>query len=366
MGIFNKLNTAEPVTRAAVAAAGQYRASENLIGNFISYQQSADRLRAIKVPTISRSRDLICSMVACLTMSQYTQQWNGDELEEIAIPPDVWFNRPDPNSTRNFILSWTTDDLLFFGRAFWIITERFGNGFPKAFQWMPAANVQTLDMAGPIWWGPSKQITWQGMPVDPRDVVQFISPIQSLLSMGDSAILTALRLNRSAERFAVNEIPSGWLKQTGGEPMDPTALADLAAGWAEARQSNSIAALNEYVDWHESSIDPSKLQLTEARTFQSLELARVANIPSYLVGAPTGGGMTYANAQQARQDLYLFGAKPFIDCIEQTLSMDNVLPRGRFLKLDVTAYLEENVMGTEAARPVAPTASEPASMTIKD
>ena len=76
--------------------------------------------------------------------------------------------------------------------------------------------------------------------------------------------------------------------------------------------------------------------------------------------------MTYANAQQARQDLYLFGAKPFIDCIEQTLSMDNVLPRGRFLKLDVTAYLEENVLGTEAGRPVAPTASEPASITIDD
>ncbi len=33
-------------------------------------------------------------------------------------------------------------------------------------------------------------------------------------------ITTALRLQRAAERFATNEIPSGYLKQTGGEPMN--------------------------------------------------------------------------------------------------------------------------------------------------
>jgi len=51
--------------------------------------------------------------------------------------------------------------------------------------------------------------------------------------------------------------------------------------------------------------------------------------------------MTYQNALQARQDLYLFGAKPYIDCIEQTLSMNNVTPRGRYIYLDVEYYLEE-------------------------
>jgi len=115
----------------------------------------------------------------------------------------------------------------------------------------------------------------------------------------------------------------------------------LAAGFAKAREGNAIAALNQYVEWKESYMDPSKLQLVEARTYQALEMARVANIPPYLVGAPTGGGMTYQNALQARQDLYLFGAKPYIDCIEQTLSMNSVTPRGRYIYLDVEYYLEE-------------------------
>jgi hypothetical protein len=65
----------------------------------------------------------------------------------------------------------------------------------------------------------------------------------------------------------------------------------------------------------------------------------VANIPAYLVNAPAGTGMTYLNAQQARQDLFLFGAKPFISCMEETLSMDNILPRGRHVEFDLDDYL---------------------------
>jgi hypothetical protein len=49
--------------------------------------------------------------------------------------------------------------------------------------------------------------------------------------------------------------------------------------------------------------------------------------------------MTYQNAEQARQDLYLFGARVYLDCIEQTLSSDQVLPRNRFVEFDVENYL---------------------------
>jgi hypothetical protein len=86
------------------------------------------------------------------------------------------------------------------------------------------------------------------------------------------------------------------------------------------------------------------------RSDQALDLARLCNIPAYMVSAPTkGASMTYQNAQQARQDLYLFGAKPFIDCIEQTLSM-TMLPRGRYVEFDVEDYLGENEMGAPADR----------------
>jgi len=366
MAIFSLKRGTQIESKAQIGAAGA--AGDPFVGNFMTYTTGFDRLAAIQIPTVSRARDLICGMIGCLEIHQYSKVWSpetDEDYEEIYLPDDTWFHQPDPNVTRNFIMSWTTDDLIFYGRAFWVVTSRFGNGFPATFTWIPASNVQTRDQGGPQWFGPSKQVMFNGMELNPNDVVQFISPIQGLLSMGARAIRTNINLDTSAERFARNQTPAGVLKQTEGEPLSAEELSEMAAAFAAARNSNAIAALNQYVEWKESYMDPSKLQLTEARTYQALEMARIANIPPYLVGAPSGSGMTYQNALQARQDLYLFGAKPYIDCIEQTLSMNNVTPRGRYIYLDVESYLEEaqNVPESDNA---APTPAQPTTTAPED
>jgi hypothetical protein len=64
------------------------------------------------------------------------------------------------------------------------------------------------------------------------------------------------------------------------------------------------------------------------------------DIPAYLL-AIDQSGMTYANAQQARQDLLLFGARPLLHAIEERLSMDDVLPRGRHCQFDLDEYVGE-------------------------
>ena len=86
-------------------------------------------------------------------------------------------------------------------------------------------------------------------------------------------------------------------------------------------------------------MDPSRLQLVEARLHQRGELANAANIPAYFVSAPAGTGMTYMNAAQAKQDLIDFGAMPYVQAIEQTLSGPNVTPRTQSVRLDVNAWL---------------------------
>jgi len=349
MAIFNRKTNDAP--KAAVAAArggfigGGINPGASMIDKFTFYSASPSVEAALSVPTVSRARDLICSMVGCLTFKQYSQQWNGEYMERIYLPPDTWFNQPDPNVTRNFMLSNTASDLLMFGRAFWVITERLGNGFPSAFTWIPSQNVYTLDQTGPQWFGPSDAITFQGSPLETKNVVQFLSPNGGLIYQGQTAITTALRLQKAAERFATNEIPSGYLKQTGGEPMNSQDLADMAAAFAAARQQSTVAALNEYVDYKETSHKPDDLQLVQSREFMALEMARLANIPPYLVGVSVPG-YTYQNADSARMDLYQFGAKPLIEAIEQTLSMNSIVPRGRFVEMDVESYLEENGMDT--------------------
>ena len=90
----------------------------------------------------------------------------------------------------------------------------------------------------------------------------------------------------------------------------------------------------------------------EGREYQTKELSRLMDIPAYLL-AIDQSGMTYANAQQARQDLILFGARPLLHAIEERLSMDDVLPRGRHVEFAVDDYLGE-FMPTETT-PAAPT-----------
>jgi hypothetical protein len=82
------------------------------------------------------------------------------------------------------------------------------------------------------------------------------------------------------------------------------------------------------------------MQLVEGRTYQDAALARVMNVPAFLVGAVTpGDSMTYKSAQQSRWDLLSFGVAPYMTCLSSTLSMPNVTPRGTTVTLDPTPFL---------------------------
>lgn len=344
MGIFSR-TTANPPAFVAEPIKAAVGSSYNGVNSYISWTGSWKREQAIQIPTISRARDLIVSLISGLPIEQYSLMWDepAGEYEEMMIPGETWMSRPDPKVTRQFILAWTADDLLFYGRAHWVITSRSSTtGFPLSFQWIPAADVYLPNMPGPQYWSAPTEIEFNGVALDPKDVVTFLSPIQSWLSMGARAIEISNRLDNAAMRFATNEITAGYLQQTpNSEPMSSEELGDLVSAWASARKRNAIGALNASVEWHEFNSDPSKLQLVEARKHQMTELANLCNVPQVLVGADAGTGMTYTNVQESQRALYL-SAKQYIECISQTLSMDNILPRGRFCRLDVSEYLTES------------------------
>ena len=199
------------------------------------------REAAMSVPTISRARDLICSAVGSLPICLYTVRWNDQTRQPVEerTPPSGWMNRPDPNRTRQWILSWTTDDLLFLGRAYWRITARYQNTYPQTFTWMPAADV-AIDAAGTV--------RHNGHVIDPFDVIEFLSPTDGILYTGWRTISTALNLSAASERFSTAEIPAGWLEQTeNSEPLSGDELADIAENFAAARAQRTVAALNPFI-----------------------------------------------------------------------------------------------------------------------
>ena len=350
MAFFNKVTKAAispPAGKAAAAGTGYtgvYAPSSNnggaaMVGVYYNYTEGEARNAAMSVPTVSRARDLLASVIGCMPLRAYSEMWNGEKMEKVPQAPRTWLRRIDPTVPNNFILSWTFDDLFFYGRAFWYVTSRSKtDGYPASFTRLPASMVQTLDQSGPVWFAPSKQIIFSGGELDPNDVVQFLSPIQGITSMSTQSVATALKLEAARFRNASSAIPAGILKQTGGEPLNAQELADLASAFNAARMTNQTAALNEYLSYTETSTSPDKMLLIDSAEFQAQEMARLCNVPNYLVGI-ANGGYSYVSNEGARADLFSFGVRPYADCIAGTLSQNNVLPNGSYIEFDSMSYL---------------------------
>ena len=345
MALFNRISKAAispPPTKAA--AAGSYYSNSvnnggaNMIGFYASYVEGDARANCVSVPTVSRARDLMASVIGCMNLKMYNEIWNGNEMEKMPLAPRTWLRRIDPTLPNNFILSWTFDDLFFYGRAFWYITSRTADGYPASFTRLPAAMVQTLDQSGPVWFAPSKQIIFQGGNLDPNDVVQFLSPIQGIVYQSTRSVATALKLEAARYRNASSAIPAGVLRQTGGEPLSAQDLADLASAFNSARESNQTACLNEFVTYTETQTSPDKMLLIDSSEYQRKEMASLCNIPPYLAGISVGS-YSYQSSAESRMDLWTFGVRAYADCIAGTLSQNNILPNGTYVEFDVSQYL---------------------------
>jgi hypothetical protein len=335
MGIFSrKVETAAFASAPVQAAAGA-----SYVGNFIAYQTGSAEVRALSIPTVSRSRDLLAGIIGSVGLKHYSKQWNGEDYDEVYLPLEPWMEQPDPKVSRTFFFVNIFSDMFFYGVAYAYVQTRYSTGLPASFTWLPAANVSSTQQSGiPQFYGPSDELEFNGQKLDVNNVIQFISPIEGILKTGAQAINTNIYLNQSADRFASLETVPGYLQQIDGEDMSGDDLGNLASAWAQARKQNAIGALSRQVQFKEFNHSPQEV-ISDQRKYQSLEMARLCNVPAYLVSAPTeGASMTYQNAQQARQDLYLFGARIYMDAIEQTLSSAQVLPRNRYVEFDIEDY----------------------------
>ena len=363
MAIFNRnvnkaaISPAVDTRKAAAAGGGGkggggYNANNagvNLVGQYYTYYEGDARNRGMSVPTLARARDLLASVVSATYLCMYNEMWDetAGEMMKMPIAPRSWIKQPDPTLPYATLMSWTLDDLFFYGRAFWFITGRTADGFPASFTRLNAANITTRDQSGPVWFGPSNQVYFQGGQIDEKDLVQFISPVQGVIFQSEQAVATALRLEHSRYRNANSSMPSGVLRQRGGEPLSAQELADLASAFNAARENNQTAALNEFLDYTETKALPDNMLMIDSANFQALEMCRLGNIPPYLAGINIGS-YQYTTGQQAREDLYLFGARPYMDCIAQTLSMNNVLPRGTYIEFDIDDYLSAVISAPDA------------------
>jgi len=330
-----KVEMATPAPTYDVSASLGPVTSIDSLTPFFGGANTATREQAMMVPTVARARNIICSSIASIGL-EVIDRSTGMEIED-ATPRVI--RTPDPRIPGSATYVWTCEDLLFYGYAYWQITELFADTYRvRSVQRVSPARVtiQTNSIASEI-----EYYMVDGTPVPNSGVgslVVFNGNDEGLLNRAGATIRTGAELERAAAMYAREPVPSMVLKSN-GTALPADRIAKLLDSWGAARRSRGTAFLNADVELQSVGFDPEKLQLNQARSYVATELARATGIPAYYVDAETGSSMTYSNATTQRQTLLDFSLIPLMTSISERLSMPDFVPSSQEVKYDLSDYL---------------------------
>lgn len=318
-----------------------------------------DRRTAMSIPAIRRGRQVIAGTIGALPL--IARRDRAGEIDHLDRPLLV---QPNPNTTRQHMLTWTVDDLLFRGISWWRVLSFDGDGYPaQAERLAPERVFVLLDENN------SATVYVDGQPVtEDRRLIRFDGPDEGLLTYGGRALRTAIMLEEAVRRFATLDIPLGYLRPADGAeelstaagsgvPDDPTDLRSevdvLLDAWEAARAKRSTAYLNRAIEYDRVAFDAQQISLSDARQHQAAELARLLNLPPRYVNAPQASSMTYSTTESDRRDLTDMTLSPYLAAIEQRLSMGDVTPRGTSVIFDLSQFLRGDTLQALQAAEIA-------------
>lgn len=285
------------------------------------------REEAMTIPAVRRGRAVIAGVIG----GQPLVALRGAQLERVERPLLV---QPDPNTTRQYTLTWTVDSLMFYGVAWWRVLEWDDTGYPTSAEWVAPWRI-TVDVK-------TGTVRIDGVVVENanRVLIRFDGPDEGLLAYGGRTLRTCLLLEEAVRRFANMDIPLGVLRLAdGADELTADEITDLLDEWETSRRQRSIAYLNRSVEYDAQPFTADDAQLADSRQYQAGEVARLLNLPPRYVNAPAASGMTYTNVQAERLELVDLSLAPYLTAVEQRLSMGDVTPRGQVVKVDLTGFL---------------------------
>jgi HK97 family phage portal protein len=308
------------------------------IGNGFNYGPM-DRTLAMQVPAVARCRNLIAGVISYLPLELYKKSTG----EELGSP--VWLEQPDIRQPRSVTLSATVDSLIFYGVAYWRVTEVYASDLrPARFEWVANTRVNaqlnakgtevmyyTVDGSEVPMDGPGSLITFQGLT-------------QGVLQTAGRTIQSALDIERAAAVAAQTPMATGYLKNTGADlPEDH--VQGLLATWKASRASRSTAYLTSTLSYESVGFSPKDMMYNEASQYLATQIARAMNVPAIYISADMNGSYTYQNSVDNRKEFVSYSLQPFICAIEDRLSMDDITGRGQVVKFNVEeSFLRADTM----------------------
>ncbi|MEV3852741.1 phage portal protein [Streptomyces sp. NPDC050095] len=293
------------------------------------------RRSAMRVPAVRRGVRTIADSIATMPL----ERWRGLQKLDTGTfidQPELW--RPSTATIRQ-----TVTDLIFHPYAWWKVTARDWAGWPAAVVRLDPefVTVDTRHESGEI---VRTYVTYKGEEVNQADLIRFDGPDDGVLALGDVEIMTALRLEQSAQSYADPEVPTGVLTNTGQYRLTADEREELMYDWQAARARRRTAFLDANLSYQAVLSTPQQLQLVEAREECAVQIARLLGLPPHYVGAKSGDSMTYSTVASQRRDLVDISLAPYIQAIEDRLSMSdrNGSPQGQKVRFDRTNLLRSD------------------------
>ena len=308
------------------------------VGNTFGYGPM-DRALAMQVPAVARCRNLIAGVISYLPLELYKKSTG----EQLGSP--VWLEQPDIRQPRSVTISATIDSLIFYGVAYWRVTEVYADDLrPSRFEWVSNLRVNaqlnpkgtevmyyTIDGLQVPMSGPGSLITFQGL-------------IQGVLQTAGRTIQSALDIERAAAVASQTPMATGYLKNTGADlPEDH--VQGLLATWKASRASRSTAYLTSTLSYESVGFSPKDMMYNEASQYLATQVARAMNVPAYYISADMNNSMTYQNIIDGRKEFVAYSLQPFICAIEDRLSMNDITANGNVVKFNIEeSFLRADTM----------------------
>jgi len=292
-------------------------------------QVGIDRMSAVAIPSILRCRNLICGTIASIPLELYNKSTGA----ELVSPP--WLDQPDIRQPRSQTIAWTVDSLIFYGVAYWEVTEVYiQDGRPARFAWVQNTRVSTtLNAEG-------TEVLYYSVSGTRRpmsgvgSLITFQSFTNGILNVGARTIQAALDLEKAASVSTQTAMPTGIIRNNGAD-LPEAQVQGLLASWKASRNARSTAFLTSTLEYIPTSFSPAEMTYNASIQNYALQIARMMNVPASMIDAEVFRSQIYQNIVDGRKEFMAYTLQPYISVIEDRLSMDDLTPRTAEVKFAV-------------------------------
>lgn len=316
---------------AAVSSPDQSATVPAIVGSgttIYSAPGAVSRDVAVQVPEVKRARDLIAGTIANAKL--YEEFSDGTRSES-----RTFLKQPDPAIPTSTMIASTVADLFFDGVSVWYITSRY------KLDNRPATAIHVPWNAASLQYDNLNRLTqgWvNGSEVPLSDLIVFRHSSDGILTTGSSTITTGLYIERAVKSAMKVPMPNLKVKNNGAD-QTPDEIAEVMEYFAQVLEIRSNFYESRNLEVSAMGWNPEQLALASLRKQQATAFSRLTGVPAWYLSAESGDSLTYSTNTQARQDLFSLTLTPYVQTIEQTLTMV-ATPYGSEVHFDFFDFLQ--------------------------